>query len=357
MFAKRLAAVVPGIMGSTLSMKGRYIWSKSISDNYKRMSKSPQQLQWTGVAADQVEIWKEVRISKVIPLVKIRLWAKTLAHLQAHPEFEYGNTVECPYDWRDTLQNSAASVVGILQRHTKHPLTGLRPPEAPRFVFLTHSMGGLLLRVAISQQAIHPSFIERIVHMAPPLLGAPVAFRSLVQETTMPLLNELLRYTHMRNYPIFARNMYQVFRTFPSMYELMPPQNIAYILESGMSRTNPLSETYFDGSLVANAISTHSLISAADAILNREGIPVFVIATDFHQKQKTDQEYKVQPLPAPASSYSILETYNSSYGDGTVLSDSATSAAGCKPLRIMDVEHAKMPNSAKAVDLLSNCGV
>lgn len=354
--ARRLAVIIPGIMGSILYGRNSALWSDSISDNYRRMISNPAQLQWTGEAAPRAELWEYVRLGP-LRFVKVKLWERTLRYLQSHQEFGRDRIIACPYDWRQSLQTAATTVIRLIEQRVRRKLALEPNSMAPRLVLLTHSMGGLLLRVGVAKGELHPSWIDRVVHMAPPLLGAPVAFRSMVQQTTMPLLNEILRMSHMRNYPLFAMHMYRAFQTFPSMYELMPPKHVAYIVEGGLTQTNPLSETFLNEELISKAIATHTLIDKANDLFNQFKVKVFVIATDFHQKRRTDWEYRVQPLPAPTNSYSILERYESMFGDGTVLSFSASSAPGAEILRIADVEHAMVPNSRQAVSLLPNCGV
>jgi hypothetical protein len=345
----RYVALVPGIMGSTLSYPRGEIWGSNIIKNYWRLSNASTKLRWVGTKAE-AELWKTIEVT---PGVKLRLWNKTLNYLDAHPQLEQNRLIECPYDWRQSLQDSAVDIVRLLESRTGRRLSDTPGPQRERIAIVTHSMGALAIRVAIGKKLLDPGWIDRLIHMAPPLLGAPVAFRSLIYKTTVPFLNELFRVVHFLNYHRFIDNLFNAFQTFPSIYELMPPTQIEFVLDAARKNT-PLTGDWFDDlTLVSHAVQTHGFIAQAHKILDASHTPVFSIFSDFC-KQRTDWEY----LTA-TKKRKIKDCVSFHEGDGTVPAYSAdvTGIHGSKSLPIQDVGHMWMPNRKKAVDLLEGCGL
>lgn len=346
---KRFVVVIPGIMGSTLSYGNQPVWTDNIRENYNLLKNSSSQLQWTGQVAE-AEMWKEVRLSMLLFSVMLPLWSETLDYLSKKKEY---SIIECPYDWRQSLQDSCQTVFSHIAKTLNVDLK--QESSNAALVVLTHSMGGLLFRVGFALGLIHPSHIERVVHMAPPLLGAPVAFRSLVEKTTLPLLNEYVRFMRFQNKLRFTNLMYKCFRTFPSMYELLPPKSIAFIHNRTFHWDSPFNQNQFSQQLMANAVKTHQLLNDAESLLARANVRVFTIFSEFNTRKTTDRGYLVETVGT--DSYNILDKYPASLGDGTVLSDSARASLLSQQLPIHDIEHASMPNSKHAVKLLRSCGV
>lgn len=355
----RYVAVVPGIMGSTLSYSGTEIWGSNILANYRRLLASPAELSWKGKKAE-AGLLKAINLGAHLP-VRVRLWDKTLDYLAQHPRLQQNSVIECPYDWRQSLQHSSLEIVRLLESRLGASLANEPGPRLERIAIITHSMGALAIRVAIGKKYLHPGWIDRIVHMAPPLLGAPVAFRSLIDRATLPYLNETLRFLHFMNYHNFVELLRGAFNTFDSIFELMPPQDIEFLVEAG-ANSNPLSGQWFTGQhmkQVKNAMETHDLIRQANTILAAAKMPVLSIFTDFHTGKRTDWRYSTS-----IKHHAITDTWAKIQGDGTVpnyssdlsqRSEYAGDLAQNPEFRfvpISNVEHMKMPNHSKAVDLL-----
>lgn len=347
----RTIIVIPGIMGSTLAYGSQGIWTDHIRENYRLLTRNPSLLRWTGRAAD-AQFWKTVHVMKGLPFLKMPLWRETLKYLEQNPT---NRVIECPYDWRQSIRDSCRTVVTHVQSASGLTLEEPASASDSPLVVLTHSMGGLLFRVALALGLIHPTHIQLVVHMAPPFLGAPVAFRSLVDRTTLPFLNEYLWLTRFMNYPQFMEIMYDCFRTFPSMYELLPPEQIAFLHDDQYRKESPFVHTQFDAGLMAGATRTHQLLNVGDARLVGTPIKVFTIFSESNMNKATEMEYRVRTLGS--NSYEILETYSSAFGDGTVLSNSARWSQVSKRLPLVGVNHAAMPNNKFAVQLLRSCGI
>jgi len=115
---------------------------------------------------------------------------------------------EFPYDWRRSLEHSAAQLRTSLRRWSEG-----KPGR--RFVLIGHSMGGMVAR---TYMALYPDeaerYVERIVLLGSPLYGAPLATLAFTAKiSTARVVAEL----HPNNdVPRFVSNL-------PSVYQLLPP--------------------------------------------------------------------------------------------------------------------------------------
>jgi hypothetical protein len=315
--------------------------------NYSMIRNNSSILQWVNQPA-AAQLWKDVTFHP-IPFIGISLWDKTLRYLAGKST----SVVECPYDWRQSLQDSACHIVGLLgsSQGISTSLAEVAPPNSVCFDMITHSMGGLVLRTAIGMRILHPSWLGKILHLAPPLQGSAAAFRCVVDRTTLPMLNEFLHLVHLRNFLSFKNMVFDVFRTFPSIYELMPPDNVQFLHAPSGKQISPGSVSQVDSTLFTAAKQTHKYIALADSILASSAVRVEVIFTALNNGSETDFGYRYNPR-----SSSIEETYVSHFGDGTVHSSSAGSSLAANNRPIEDLAHMKFPNSRNVVDLYPTCG-
>jgi hypothetical protein len=344
---KSIVAVVPGIMASTLTQGGKTLWSDDMFQNYSMIRKNSSVLQWLGQPAS-AQLWKNVTFHP-IPIIGISLWANTLSYLAKRNL----PVVECPYDWRQSLQDSAGHIVELLgqSQGADASLAQVAPPDSVRFDMITQSMGGLVVRTGLGMKILHPSWLGKILHLAPPLQGSPAAFRCVVDRTTLPMLNEFLHLVHLRNFLNFKNMVFDIFREFPSIYELMPPANVQFLQAPSGQQMDPGSAPQMVATLFAAAKQTHKYIALADSILSGSDVRVEVIYTHLNNGAETDCGYRYNPR-----SSSIEETYVSHFGDGTVLSNSASSSLAAHNRPIEDLAHMRFPNSRSVVDLYPTCG-
>ena len=181
-----------------------------------------------------------------------------------HKEFRgKGRTVKFAYDWRESLMNVARSLRSQLDVHA---------PKNARFVFLTHSMGGLVVRIALALKVLQPKNVDRIIHIGSPLQGAPMAFRSAYGKALLPMLSELTKLFHWKNADQFFKHLLDNVRTFPSIYQLMPPRRYPYLFYSPSHRSNPLDEPAIPDEFRKVAQVAHDLIEESDKIIVRNGV-------------------------------------------------------------------------------------
>jgi hypothetical protein len=331
------------------------IWGANFRENYVRLLSNPTLLNWSGNVA-QASLLENIHGSNVVPWPKVRLWQRLLDFLGEHPEFgQPERLVKIGYDWRRSLPESATDFAATLR--TRAAAAAGTSGKEVRFTFITHSMGGLLLRCAIGQGAIDPRAIDRVIHIGAPLEGAPSAFLAAYQSGGLPFLQELSRLIKWRNAQQFFDILLKNVQTFPSIYQLMPPVGRNFLFFSLDNRANPLDPSqaaYIPPNLRQLAIEAHSILVDAERTIIKSGVKVYTIHTELHSTRPTDIVFRVQPLPPPTTSYRVLEVVGRTReGDGTVPAESARGGhAGSYPKPLANVTHASMCNNEKVVDLL-----
>ena len=359
----RVAVLVPGIMGSKLfygtGSNRREVWGDNFLKNYREIIKQPAALDWNGTPAAATELLTYVytsNTSKFLKLPKYRLWDGVIRYLKAHPEFgKDGQIWEYSYDWRDSLINTADTLGQDVDKYTED-LAEKRgvSPSVIRYVFLTHSMGGLVVRIALARGALHPSAIDRIVHIGTPLEGSASAFRSAYRTGGLPLMQTLYKvFESRKNAPVYFQSFLKSVRSFPSVYQLMPPQNNDYLIYP-RRRSNPLKEKVIHSGDQAHAAAAHQALVRANQIL-QQGIRIYTIYSEYHTKH-TDLEYEVEQITYPNARYEIMEPMpygKTNAGDGTV---PMLSAQGNKPPciwhRVTHADHTTMCNDEAVIDQL-----
>ena len=353
MASNRIVMLVPGIMGSVLSYNGQEIWSEDFSANYRLLANSAAKLTWQGNPAN-AEIMERafttnrIGLGQVLPfLLQHKIWTRTIRHVEQHPKFGSSRLIKFGYDWRDSLRNSA--------RRLGQEAAG-RLGSRQKIVFIAHSMGGLLVRVAIGQGDVDAADVDRVIQIGSPLRGAPSAFSALHGTVRMPFLPEFMKLLHGKRSGVYLKNFHECTKTFPSAEELLPHEDWRFIRHVGKTRIiNPLKDSVFDATRRRNVKAVHSLITRAGEILDQAGIPSHCIYTDTHV-ERTETEFRVARATDKwgNTTYEIRQTDTSSNGDGTVPSQSAR-GTDLKDFRapVIDVAHPFMCEDRKVVGLLS----
>lgn len=338
---KRIAVLVPGILGSTLEDKsGGWIWSENFYDNYKVLLNNPGLLSWKGIKAD-ARLIKNIRFGY---FDVVSLWAAIYNDVSFPPDFDSPpSIIAVGYDWRQSNVDSANDLAELLAKTVGSPVT--TPPssnEERRVTFIMHSMGGLVVRIAVARNLIHPGWIDRLIHIGSPLYGAQSAFGTLFGSgEILPLLSLLVTARRLKNQALFLDYLQRCIKTCPSIYELLPRRQIPYLHYSAVSRTNPLNEDRLDAKLKGYASDTHALLDQASDMLKKMNIPSFTIYTDVHPSHKTEIEFRVE---SQKLGYKVIEiTGTTSYGDGTVPAESARGdLAFDRPSPVFGAAHATM---------------
>jgi hypothetical protein len=354
----RIAVVVPGIMGSTLHYPGATenveIWGDDFRLNYARLIKNPQILKWTWQTAN-ARLLKSVSVWNW-PSLKIELWKRILDCLKSFPEFSLSaGLFEYGYDWRAPLAETAKLFAEKLAFQVKASSLNLeRLSSQSQLTFVTHSMGGFVVRLALALKHLHPSWVDRIIHIGAPLKGAPVAFRVAYDSCTLPFFNELFMLFHLKNANLFKEVLLDCFRSFPSLYELMPPIEVRYLYYSPSVIKNPLEEDFLPKTYRELAERTHQSLIESERVIIHHKIKVFTIYTAVSIKKQTELMYRVESIASPTPGYQVIELIGkTSEGDGTVSAQSACgSGPGAIGNSVLNVPHADLCNSASVADLL-----
>jgi hypothetical protein len=355
----RIAVIVPGIMGSVLRYQttGTHdeIWGANLIENYRRLVQNPDVLKWTGQTAN-ASLLKTIRLADWLPFLKVDLWRNSLEFLTALPEFRpSAHLIEFGYDWRASLIETAKVLAASLTSRVNAPIDSLRTSSHSQFVFLTHSMGGVVVRIALALKLINPTWVDRIIHIGSPLKGAAVTFRVAYERSTLPLLAEILKFAHRKNSALFTRNLLRCFKSFPSLYQLLPPLDVKYLHYSPSVLRNPLEEEFLPAFCRELTEETHRRLVEAEIFIIAHKIKVFTIYTAVNLQNRTDIMYRIRTVGEPEPGYLIEEVIGSTVqGDGTVSAQSASdSEPGALGKSVTNVDHAYLCNSKKVVEILA----
>jgi hypothetical protein len=349
----RYAVLIPGIMGSELRFGNHVIWGEDFGSNYKTLITNPGELRWNGNRAEAALLKRAfVRVPYGPPIMFVRLWHKLLTHLCSHRDFaRAGRIREFAYDWRASLLETAEVFASWLGSLAGENIAYPPATSQVRFVLLAHSMGGLLARAALGRKLVHPSWLDRIVHIGSPLQGSAAAFATAYGELGLPFFAEIFRLTRWKSRGAFNRHLLECMQSFPAIYQLFPPRPIPYLFHSLSVRTNPLDEPCMRADARQFAAAAHAVLADAAKLMIISNVRSHSLYTAVHSKRETQQEFRVQPLP-PGCGYTILEvTGRTMYGDGTVAAESACGGPSCSWSTVLNVDHAFLCNST---DLVSN---
>jgi pimeloyl-ACP methyl ester carboxylesterase len=359
----RVAVIVPGIMGSTLHYDDAgvvtEIWGENFRRNYSRILDQPALLSWTGKVA-KASVLETIYVSDRIHFPKVDLWKRLLEWLATSGTFHQPNGVlKIGYDWRRSLVDSSKDFGNELDLQAaalaaKNQIAS----DEVRFTFITHSMGGLLLRCALAQHAIPLKRIDRIIHIGAPLDGAPAAFSGAYRKGGLPFLRELSRLFHpLRNAGSFFRKVLESMQTFPSAYQLMPPVGRNYLYYSASQWTNPFvdPQANITPAMKQHAAQAHQLLVVADQMVHSAGLSqtTYTIFGEHHSSKETESAFHVAAGAGAPGGYDILGTVETQDGDGTVPAASASGTLGnLNREPVVNVTHATMCNDKKVVNVL-----
>ena len=130
-----------------------------------------------------------------------------------------------PYDWRHKLEKSAKRLVEFIQHiYNKHD-------QQTEIAFVTHSMGGLILRSALG--IIHclkpPPKVGRIVFVAPPFRGALDVPKTLIAGEKNGWFSD-------------NEGFRKLARSFPSVYQLIPSFENALVNSTNGKSLDPFDK-------------------------------------------------------------------------------------------------------------------
>jgi pimeloyl-ACP methyl ester carboxylesterase len=210
-----LLVVIPGILGSTLSRRGRQVWGhrRIVSDVHRLAARLTENLALpSGAARDPAGGYDDGVVATgvmttvgIIPgFVSVDGYDDLLSRLRSRFAEDRDAIVEFPYDWRQSNEYTA----GVLRRFVE-PLLARRRSVHPdaRLVLLAHSMGGLVARFyaeCLDEQRL----TRRVIALGTPFSGSVKALA-------------LLANGFVRLGPVKLR-LGELARSLPSVAELLP---------------------------------------------------------------------------------------------------------------------------------------
>src|SRR5262249_34826573 len=156
--------------------------------------RNPAILQYDGRQATAVGILRELDFGRW-SFIRKALFGRLLRWLRSHPAFRHQRGVqEFAYDWRESISNAARWLGSKLSLEFGDVN---RPSDKVRFSLITHSMGGLVARVAVTDGYVHPQNVRTIIHIGTPLRGSASAFRCLHRDP-LPFLDWFVEFCNER---------------------------------------------------------------------------------------------------------------------------------------------------------------
>jgi pimeloyl-ACP methyl ester carboxylesterase len=153
------------------------MWGEHLYSNYKALLNNPSLLSWKGHKANA----RLLKTVQVVKLYSVPLWNAIENDISFPADFgRTPNLVEFGYDWRQSNVASALDMGALLSSLFRSAIS--KPPprrEERRVTFIMHSMGGLVVRIAIAKNILNTSWIDRLIHIGSPLYGAQSAFATL----------------------------------------------------------------------------------------------------------------------------------------------------------------------------------
>jgi hypothetical protein len=327
-----LGVFVPGMLGSTLHIKGSKdspedsaVWSEEFTLNYELLRKSPALLTWGASSAHPTGL---LRTARVLGLPARPIYDPLLAYLHGRAELLAGHgLLEFSYDWRESIPHSAMKLrETIRDKYDRDPSL---PLDDLRLLLVGHSMGGLVLRAAVGAGHIHPTNIGAFISIGAPYGGSPKAFAAAHGRIDGSMLAWIFRVMMRRpRAQVVLESFSHCVRSFPSVYEVMPPAEAKFLKHRIWGMHSPFQDGHksaFDGRLRSRVRNTHKVLNQGRRKLRDERVPACHIS-GLSSNRRTDQTYCVR---SDGHAYQVLEpcpdTY-AKYGDGTVSTESSGDA-------------------------------
>jgi len=321
-----LVVFVPGILGSRLFDKERnlVLWGKSPTKNVALIAERLSYCSGTDV---EVSLLTKFDTAGWLDENIYGKWVRKLQEIKFTSDCEY---LIFPYDWRKDIIDIAGDLnIFLTETHAKE--TFGRP-----IVFVAHSMGGLVVTAwyhtkykAFGKNGTGLSFTVDCVYF----LGTPHTGSASILHVLMngyrTSNNRFIRWAQSSH----VKGLDRVAHTFPSVYQLLPPENNKFIeyknSDNAITPKNHFKATTWTDLKLLEDAQKHFrrpfACSSLQKLLNR--------GREFHRELD-----KAGPVPKSRYYYSVMhETLNKltvnsdleydwierKYGDGRILANSA----------------------------------
>jgi hypothetical protein len=295
--------LVPGGMGTTLSLSGTRVWDFNIL---------PLRLDGVRMITDPALLvpWLPLKPGKLLSV-----YDSLINFLVSHGYVKDNDLFLWGYDWRQGMEANAVQLANFVNTINL---------GSKKILFIAHSSGCMVVRWALlfgtaaapSVPMINNALVDSVVAAGPPMLGMARPFKDIVQ---MPKINDTFDtlFTLLRLlYPSLADQVSvpinKSLMAVTAQLEALPPNNIP-ILSGG---SNPPSSIYgvFNwkgwpdelASLLASVQATQGKLQTA----NWGSVQCTVVASQSHETDTgyvlgTNDEYK-SDLPTDKGDDSVL---------------------------------------------------
>jgi hypothetical protein len=316
--------LVPGIMGSRLSLSGWTVWDESIVASRAIFNPS------------LFNSWIPLESGPPVSATYGNLirWITIRKGYGPDDFFAFG------YDWRAGIEGAAAE----LQRFVENKVR-----RGSQIIFLAHSLGCLVVRWSILEGMIPPEKIKLIIAAGPPFLGAPKAFKSVIELPDINAsLNNLVRMARFVRPSIADQITIPVIKSLmgvKSLLEIMPPRGMPVLNEGGQQLLSAFQWRGWPSSLSGEVAQADQVQARLASGTWTSGLPRKLIVSD---KSPTETGYYIDP----ADQFSISACLATEPGDGTVLIESARAFGSDEPELLVDSLHQQLLNDQITIQYL-----
>lgn len=221
---KDIIIIIPGITGSVLQKDGKDVWGVSGQAAWQAIKTFGQSLYDLKLEQDDLEtedLGDGIRATRLIEdacivpgLIKIDGYTRTSnlitknfdvtrGNIYTDPDDRAANFYHFPYDWRRDNRFTAKLLKRLIDKRLKRWREFTGNPDA-KAILLAHSMGGLVSRYYLEVEGGWRD-CKALFTFGTPYRGAPQIVKYLVE-----------------GYKKLFLDMTEVFRSLPSVYQLLP---------------------------------------------------------------------------------------------------------------------------------------
>jgi pimeloyl-ACP methyl ester carboxylesterase len=375
-----IVVFIPGIMGSSLRRKDKELWSADMLGSLSQLDSNPQLLKLDSANNDEpYEILERLMLnSKLLSTPVYNLCGALRQKLREREKAGDFSYVEFPYDWRRDNKKTADKLRDLLSNHG-FDLTDGRQAESEthRLTIIAHSMGNLVVAIALKCGFIHPKNVHYLISIGAPFLGAPNAFKGLYTTGYLPPLDWMEIWIGKGRNPVARRNaLLQTMQSFSSIYQLLPPVANQFVRLSTAGPINPLTQNFipqdkkdaangthsylydFENFLITNSVNYRLIYGTGEKASLRQRLLYWLSLTAYRIRHlNTDSSYNAKiGQTSWGATFIKIKVRDKTPGDGTVPEFSASlMKEETAPNRraIPDIDHMTMCNDSRVVDLVA----
>jgi pimeloyl-ACP methyl ester carboxylesterase len=310
-----LVVVLPGIMGSTLSHKGRAVWAPSAGSALRAITTFGSSIKALTLPSDigdahpddgvePVSLMPDLHLLpglwtpvKGYDVLLARLHSLSYRQAQDGTDAPPANLLPVPYDWRLSNRYNGARLDGIVRPALERWRAQGGEFADARVTFVCHSMGGLVARWYI-ERCGGAAITRKLITLGTPYRGAAKA------------LEQLVNGVH-RGIGPFSVDLTEFARGLPSLYQLLP-EYACIDTGGGLSKVTEVDVADLSRQKAVHAAEFHSELRDAEA-RRPESLEQTHAIVGIQQPTSTTMEI-VGGRAVPRNTYGTDEFY----GDSTV---------------------------------------